>query len=80
MDGILSLGEILDMASKLEIFLTEEEGSRIFSTMDVDSDEKVVDLQDKSSSSLSFEKFVIYDMEQFTFCINSCDIGVNILI
>ena len=40
-DGILSLGEILDLASRLELFLTEEEGSRIFALMDIDSDEKV---------------------------------------
>jgi Ca2+-binding EF-hand superfamily protein len=39
--GILSLGELLDMAGKLEMFLTEEEGSRIFALMDIDSDEKV---------------------------------------
>ena len=42
-DGILCLGEVLDMASKLELFLTEEEGSRIFSLMDVDNDEKVTE-------------------------------------
>lgn len=29
------------MAGKLEMFLTEEEGSRIFALMDIDSDEKV---------------------------------------
>lgn len=40
-DGILSLGELLDMAARLELFLTEEEGSRIFSLMDMDGDEKV---------------------------------------
>ena len=40
-DGILSLGELLDMAGRLELFLTEEEGSRIFSLMDIDGDEKV---------------------------------------
>ena len=40
-DGILSLGELLDMAGRLELFLTEEEGSRIFSLMDIDCDEKV---------------------------------------
>jgi hypothetical protein len=39
--GILSLGELLDMAGKLEMFLTEEEGSRIFALMDIDNDEKV---------------------------------------
>ena len=42
-DGILCLGEVLDMASKLELFLTEEEGSRIFSLMDEDKDEKVTE-------------------------------------
>lgn len=29
------------MAGRLELFLTEEEGSRIFSLMDIDGDEKV---------------------------------------
>jgi hypothetical protein len=29
------------MAARLELFLTEEEGSRIFSLMDMDGDEKV---------------------------------------
>jgi Ca2+-binding EF-hand superfamily protein len=42
-DGILSLGEILDMTSRLEIFLTEEEGSRVFLLMDIDGDEKVTE-------------------------------------
>ena len=41
MNGILSLGEVLDMAGRLELFLTEEEGSRIYALMDTDGDEKV---------------------------------------
>lgn len=40
-NGILSLGEVLDMAGRLELFLTEEEGSRIYALMDTDGDEKV---------------------------------------
>ena len=40
-NGILSLGEVLDMAGRLEMFLTEEEGSRIYALMDTDGDEKV---------------------------------------
>lgn len=40
-DGILSLDEILDLASDLEIFLTEEEGRKLMRMMDINGDDRV---------------------------------------
>jgi hypothetical protein len=69
--GILSLGELLDMAGKLEMFLTEEEGSRIFALMDIDNDEKVsrtsvsyvVCVMSLSLSSWSHEHFSVWALD-----------------
>lgn len=40
-DGIFSLDEVLDLASSLEIFLTEEEARKVMKMMDVNGDDRV---------------------------------------
>ena len=40
-DKILSLDEIMDLASKVEVFLTEEETRKIITMMDLDGDDRI---------------------------------------
>lgn len=40
-DGILSLDEIMDLATKVEVFLTEEEARKVLRMIDVDRDDRV---------------------------------------
>jgi Ca2+-binding EF-hand superfamily protein len=40
-DNILSLDEILDMASKVDIYITQDEASKLLSLMDVNGDDLV---------------------------------------
>ncbi len=43
-DDILSLDEIMDLASRVEVFVTEEEARKILQTMDVNGDDRVDEL------------------------------------
>lgn len=40
-DNILSLDEVLDLSSKVEVFLSEEEASKVLAMMDVNGDDRV---------------------------------------
>jgi Ca2+-binding EF-hand superfamily protein len=50
-DNILSLDEIMDLAAKVEIFLTEEESRKVLLMMDIDGDDRV-----EESDFISFMK------------------------
>jgi Ca2+-binding EF-hand superfamily protein len=40
-DSILSLDEMMDLASKVEVFISEEEARKLLSMMDIDGDDRV---------------------------------------
>lgn len=40
-DSILSIDEIMDLASKVEVFLTEEEARKVYAQMDIDGDDRI---------------------------------------